>query len=71
MFEQTFKNIDDVLYKDSAADSELDYIEQTSLVLFLRYLTTESKTYSSDNRTAKSKRARTTRTEKSNQNKIG
>lgn len=38
MFEQTFKNIDDVLYKDSGADSELDYIQQTSWVLFLRYL---------------------------------
>ena len=38
MFEQTFKNIDDVLYKDAGADSELDYIEQTSWILFLRYL---------------------------------
>ncbi len=24
MFEQTFKNIDDILFKDSGADSELD-----------------------------------------------
>lgn len=38
MFEQTFRNIDDVLWKDSGADSELDYVEQTSWVLFLRYL---------------------------------
>ncbi len=38
MFEQTFKNIDDILYKDAGADSELDYIEQTSWLLFLRYL---------------------------------
>jgi len=38
MFEQTFKSIDDILYKDAGADSELDYIEQTSWVLFLRYL---------------------------------
>src|SRR5690606_15545415 len=38
MFEQTFKNIDDVLWKDAGADSELDYIGQTSWVLFLRYL---------------------------------
>jgi len=38
MFEQTFKNIDDILYKDSGADSELDYIGQTSWILFLRYL---------------------------------
>ena len=38
MFEQIFKNIDDVLYKDAGADSELDYIGQTSWILFLRYL---------------------------------
>ena len=38
MFEQTFKNIDDILFKDAGADSELDYIGQTSWVMFLRYL---------------------------------
>ncbi len=38
MFEQTFKNIDDLLYKDGGSDSELDYIGQTSWVMFLRYL---------------------------------
>jgi type I restriction enzyme M protein len=38
MYENTFKNIDDILYKDDGADSELDYIEQTSWILFLRYL---------------------------------
>jgi type I restriction enzyme M protein len=38
VFEQTFKNTDDVLYKDPGCDSELDYIGQTSWVLFLRYL---------------------------------
>lgn len=38
MFEQSFKNIDDVLHKDSGMATELDYIEQTSWVLFLRYL---------------------------------
>ena len=37
-FTQTFKNIDDLLYKDSGADSEIDYIEQSSWILFLRYL---------------------------------
>lgn len=37
MFEQTFKNIDDIFSKDSGADSELDYIGQTSWGLFLRY----------------------------------
>ena len=38
MFEQAFKNIDDVLWKDAGASSELDYIEQTSWILFLKYL---------------------------------
>jgi type I restriction enzyme M protein len=38
MFEQTFKNIDDILHKDSGCGSELDYVEQTSWVLFLKYL---------------------------------
>jgi len=38
MFEQTFRNIDDILFKDAGADSELDYIGQTSWVMFLRYL---------------------------------
>ena len=38
MFENTFKNIDNVLYTDAGANSELDYTEQTSWVLFLRYL---------------------------------
>jgi hypothetical protein len=30
MFEQAFKNIDDVLWKDAGRTSELDYTEQTS-----------------------------------------
>lgn len=38
MFEQAFKNIDDILHKDAGCGSELDYIEQTSWVLFLKYL---------------------------------
>ena len=38
MFEQVFKNIDDILYKDPGADDELDYVAQTSWSLFLRYL---------------------------------
>ena len=38
MFEQTFKNIDDILHKDAGASSELDYVEQTSWILFLKYL---------------------------------
>ena len=38
MFENTFRNIDDVLHKDAGCSSELDYVEQTSWILFLKYL---------------------------------
>jgi type I restriction enzyme M protein len=38
MFEQAFKNIDDTLHKDAGCSSELDYTEQTSWMLFLKYL---------------------------------
>ncbi len=38
MFEQTFKNIDDVLWKEAGCSSELDYTEQSSWMLFLKYL---------------------------------
>ncbi|MEX0772283.1 MAG: N-6 DNA methylase [Balneolales bacterium] len=38
MFEQTFRNIDDVLWKEAGCASELDYTEQTSWMLFLKYL---------------------------------
>ncbi|RBP50768.1 N-6 DNA methylase [Arenicella xantha] len=38
MFEQVFKNIDDILHKDAGCSSELDYTEQTSWMLFLKYL---------------------------------
>ena len=38
MFETTFNNLDDTLRKDAGCSSELDYIEQTSWVLFLKYL---------------------------------
>jgi hypothetical protein len=41
MYEQAFKNIDDTLWKDSGCSSELDYIEQTSCVLFLKFLLTD------------------------------
>ena len=37
-FEQTFKNIDDVLREEAGCSSELDYTEQTSWLLFLKYL---------------------------------
>lgn len=38
MFENTFKNVDDVLHKDAGCSSELDYVEQSSWILFLKYL---------------------------------
>src|SRR5450759_4278390 len=38
MFEQAFKNIDDVLRKEAGCTTELNYIEQTSWLLFLKYL---------------------------------
>jgi type I restriction enzyme M protein len=38
MFQQTFKNIDDILHKDAGCTSELDYTEQSSWLLFLKYL---------------------------------
>ena len=38
MFEQTFKNIDDALHKEAGCASELDYAEQSSWLLFLKYL---------------------------------
>src|SRR5213080_892591 len=38
MFEQAFKNIDDVLWKEAGCSSELDYTEQSSWLLFLKYL---------------------------------
>jgi len=38
MFEQAFKYIDDILHKDAGCTSELDYVEQTSWILFIKYL---------------------------------
>ena len=38
MFEQAFKNIDDALRKEAGCATELDYAEQTSWLLFLKYL---------------------------------
>ena len=38
MFEQAFKNIDDVLWKEAGCSNELDYTEQTSWLLFLKFL---------------------------------
>lgn len=38
MYEQVYKRIDDALWKDAGCGSELDYVEQSSWILFLRYL---------------------------------
>lgn len=38
MFEQTFKNLDDVLREEAGCTTELDYTEQASWLLFLKYL---------------------------------
>ena len=38
MYESAFKNIDNSLREDSGCSTELDYIEQTSWILFLKYL---------------------------------
>ena len=37
-FEQTVKNLDNCLRTDKGCTSELDYVEQTSWILFLKYL---------------------------------
>jgi hypothetical protein len=34
LFEQAFKNVDDVLWKEAGCTTELDYTEQTSWLLF-------------------------------------
>lgn len=38
MFENAFNNIDNTLREDDGCDTELDYAEQTSWILFLKYL---------------------------------
>ena len=38
MFEQAFRNIDNVLRKEAGCTTELDYTEQTSWLLFLLFL---------------------------------
>ncbi len=38
MFEQAFRNIDDILHKEAGCTMGLDYTEQSSWLLFLKYL---------------------------------
>ncbi|MCB9184078.1 MAG: N-6 DNA methylase [Flavobacteriales bacterium] len=37
-FEQVFRNLDDILRKEAGCSNELDYTEQTSWIIFLKYL---------------------------------
>ena len=38
MYEEALKNIENIFRKGAFCSSELDYIEQTSWILFLKYL---------------------------------
>jgi type I restriction enzyme M protein len=38
MFEQTFKNLDNIMFQEPGCNTELDYVEQSSWMLFLKYL---------------------------------
>jgi type I restriction enzyme M protein len=57
MFQQVFKNIDDILWKDAGCSTELDYAEQSSWILFLKWLDDSEKEKESraklDNKTYK------------------
>ena len=37
-YEQTLKTVDDILRTDAGCATPIDYIEQTSWILFLKYL---------------------------------
>jgi len=52
MFEQAFKNIDNILHTDSGCGTELDYVEQTSWILFLKYLDDLEETRKTESRLA-------------------
>ncbi|MCK5460967.1 N-6 DNA methylase [Candidatus Gracilibacteria bacterium] len=52
MFEQSFKNIDNILHTDSGCGTELDYVEQTSWILFLKYLDDLEETKKAENQLA-------------------
>lgn len=38
VFENAFRHVDDILHKDAGCSTELDYVEQSSWILFLKYL---------------------------------
>ncbi len=37
-FQQQFKRLDDILWKDAGVDTAIDFVEQTSWILFLKYI---------------------------------
>ena len=37
MFEQTFKNLDDIMFQEPGCNTELDYVEQSSWMLFVDF----------------------------------
>lgn len=37
-FEQHFKRLDNILWKDAGVDTAIDFVEQTSWILFLKYI---------------------------------
>ena len=37
-YEQTLKAVDNILREDAGCSTSIDYIEQTSWILFLKYL---------------------------------
>ena len=43
-FESAFRQIDDILWKDAGCSTALDYVEQSSWILFLKYLDDLEKT---------------------------
>ena len=38
MYENAFKKIDDILRNEEGCSTQLDYIEQTSWLIFLKYI---------------------------------
>jgi type I restriction enzyme M protein len=38
VFQQTFKNLDNIMFQEPGCNTELDYVEQSSWMLFLKYL---------------------------------
>ena len=52
-YEQTLKSVDDILRTDAGCATPIDYIEQTSWILFLKYLSDLEKELLGDLATAR------------------